>query len=130
MTATDEIGAFVPGEQFRIEGRAGGPLSGLTFSAKDLFDVAGPPTRGGHPDLAGANRVRSRHAWAVQTLLDAGATLIGKTITDEVSLGILGENPFEGTPVNPRAPDRVPGGSSAGSASAVAAGVCDTALGT
>jgi amidase len=66
----------------------------------------------------------------VQTLLDAGATLIGKTITDEVSLGILGENPFEGTPVNPRAPDRVPGGSSAGSASAVAAGVCDTALGT
>jgi amidase len=63
-------------------------------------------------------------------LLDAGATLIGKTITDEVSLGILGENPFEGTPVNPRAPDRVPGGSSAGSAAAVAAGVCDTALGT
>jgi amidase len=66
----------------------------------------------------------------VQTLLDAGAALIGKTITDEVSLGILGENPFEGTPVNPRAPERVPGGSSAGSAAAVAAGLCDTALGT
>ena len=49
-------------------------------------------------------------------------TLIGKTITDEVSLGILGENPFEGTPINPRAPGRVPGGSSAGSAAAVAAG--------
>ena len=72
----------------------------------------------------------TRHAWAVQTLLDAGATLIGKTITDEVSLGILGENPFDGTPLNPRAPDRVPGGSSSGSASAVAQGLCDTALGT
>ena len=72
----------------------------------------------------------TRHAWAVQRLLDAGATLIGKTITDEVSLGILGENPFDGTPVNPRAPGRVPGGSSSGSAAAVAAGLCDTALGT
>ena len=72
----------------------------------------------------------TRHAWAVQTLLDAGATLIGKTITDEVSLGILGENAFDGTPLNTRAPDRVPGGSSSGSAAAVAAGACDTALGT
>ena len=66
----------------------------------------------------------------MQTLLDAGATLIGKTITDEVSLGILGENAFDGTPVNARAPGRVPGGSSSGSAAAVAAGLCDTALGT
>src|SRR5207253_10139519 len=56
--------------------------------------------------------------------------LIGKTITDEVSLGILGENPFDGPPLNPRAPDRVPGGSSSGSASAVAQGLCDVALGT
>jgi amidase len=63
-------------------------------------------------------------------LLDAGATLIGKTVTDEVSLGILGENPFDGTPLNPRAPDHVPGGSSSGSASAVAQRLCDTALGT
>src|ERR1700681_726999 len=60
----------------------------------------------------------------------AGATLIGTTITDEVSLGILGENAFDGTPVNVRAPGRVPGGSSSGSAAAVAAGICDTALGT
>ena len=66
----------------------------------------------------------------MQRLLDAGATLIGKTVTDEVSLGILGENPFDGTPLNPKAPDRVPGGSSSGSASAVAQGLCDTALGT
>jgi amidase len=126
----DEIGAFVPGQRFRIEGRGGGPLSGLTFAAKDLFDVAGHPTGGGNEDWAKTHPVPERHAWAVHTLLDAGAALIGKTITDEVSLGILGENPFYGTPVNSRAPGRVPGGSSSGSAAAVAAGICDTALGT
>src|SRR6202048_255320 len=126
----DDVNAFVPGPRVRIEGRPGGPLSALTFAAKDLFDVAGHPTGGGNPDWARSNPVPTRHAWAVQRLLDAGATLIGKTITDEVSLGIVGENAFYGTPVNPRAPGRVPGGSSSGSAAAVAAGLCDTALGT
>ena len=127
---TDDIGAFVPGPRVRIEGRAGGPLAGLTFAAKDLFDVAGVPTGGGNHDWPTGRPLPSRHSWAVQTLLDAGATLIGKTVTDEVSLGILGENAFDGTPVNVRAPGRVPGGSSSGSAAAVAAGICDTALGT
>ena len=126
----DDINAFVPGPRVRIEGRQGGSLSGLTFAAKDLFDVAGHPTGGGNPDWARSNPIPTRHAWAVQRLLDAGATLIGKTITDEVSLGIVGENAFYGTPTNSRAPDRVPGGSSSGSAAAVAAGLCDTALGT
>src|SRR5256885_14513895 len=129
-SGSDDIGAFVPGQKFRLAGRAGGPLSGLTFAAKDLFDVAGHPTGGGNPDWARTNPAPERHAWAVQRLLDAGADLIGKTITDEVSLGILGENPFYGTPVNPRAPGHVPGGSSSGSAAAVAAGLCDTAIGT
>ena len=126
----DPVGAFVAGPRVRLEGRAGGPLGGLTFAAKDLFDVAGVPTGGGNPDWPSGRPLPTRHAWAVQTLLDAGATLIGKTITDEVSLGILGENAFDGTPVNVRARDRVPGGSSSGSAAAVAAGLCDTALGT
>src|SRR5271170_2535568 len=130
MSTTDEIGAFVPGPRVRIEGRAGGPLAGLTFAAKDLFDVAGVPTGGGNHDWPTGRPIPTRHSFAVQTLLDGGATLIGKTITDEVSLGILGENAFDGTPVNIRAPDRVPGGSSSGSAAAVAAGLCDTALGT
>src|SRR5215468_11103128 len=121
---------FVAGPRVRIPGAPNGPLAGLTFAAKDLFDVAGHPTGGGNPDWARQNPVPTRHAWAVQRLLDAGATLIGKTITDEVSLGILGENPFDGTPLNPAAPDHVPGGSSSGSASAVAQGLCDTALGT
>jgi amidase len=121
---------FVAGPPVRVGGASGGPLSGLTFAAKDLFDVAGHPTGGGNPDWARRHPVPTRHAWAVQRLLDAGATLIGKTVTDEVSLGILGENPFDGTPLNPRAPEHVPGGSSSGSASAVAQGLCDTALGT
>ena len=127
---TDDIGAFVPGPRVRMEGRAGGPLQGLTFGAKDLFDVAGVVTGGGNHDWPTGRPVPTRNAWAVQTLLDAGATLIGKTVTDEVSLGILGENAFDGTPKNVRAPGRVPGGSSSGSAAAVAAGLCDTALGT
>ncbi|MDP6707247.1 MAG: amidase [Alphaproteobacteria bacterium] len=131
MTETDDpIGAFVPGGRFEIEGRADGPLAGLTFAAKDLFDVAGRPTGGGNHDWARDNPVPSRHAWVVETLLEAGAKLIGKTVTDEVSLGILGESAFDGTPLNSAAPDRVPGGSSSGSAAAVAAGLCDFALGT
>jgi len=127
---SDSVHCFVPCPRAHVAGRAGGPLSGLSFAAKDLFDVAGVPTGGGNHDWASWNPVPQRHAWAVQTLLDAGADLIGKTITDEVSLGILGENAFDGTPLNTKAPDRVPGGSSSGSAAAVAAGLCDTALGT
>src|SRR5437879_11692540 len=125
----DDINAFVPGPAVHIEGRTGGPLSGLTFAAKDLFDVAGHPTGGGNPDWARSNPVPTRHAWAVQRLLEAGATLIGKTITDEVSLGIVGENAFYGTPRNGRAPGRVPGGSCAGSAAAGARGLRGTARG-
>ncbi len=121
---------LVPGPEIRIEGRPDGPLAGLTFAAKDLFDVAGHPTGGGNHDWARWYPVPDKHAWAVARLLESGATLIGKTITDEVSLGILGENAFDGTPLNPKAPERVPGGSSSGSASAVASGLCDIALGT
>ena len=105
-------------------------MSGLTFAAKDLFDVAGVVTGCGNPDWAATHQPAEAGAWAVDALLGAGATLLGKTITDEISLGLLGINRFYGTPLNPRAPDRVPGGSSSGSASAVAGGLVDVALGT
>ena len=85
---------FVPGTSVRISGVPGGALADLTFAAKDLLDIAGHPTGGGNPDWARWNPIPTRHAWAVGRLLDAGATLVGKTVTDEVSLGILGENPF------------------------------------
>ena len=126
----DSAGAFVPGVKVRIEGRPGGPLAGLAFAAKDLFDVAGVPTGGGNPDWLRVNPVPVRHAALVDRLLASGAALEGKTITDEVSLGILGENAFYGTPRNAAAPGHVPGGSSSGSAAAVAAGLVDFALGS
>ena len=127
---TDPLGAFVPGVDVRLAGRYGGALDGLTFAAKDLFDVQGFITGCGNPDWAATHAAAERSAAAVEALLDAGATLIGKTVTDEISLGLLGVNRFYGTPLNPRAPDRVPGGSSSGSASAVAGRACDIALGT
>ena len=130
MPPADTLNAFVRGPRCEAAGAPDQPLSGLTFAVKDLIDVAGWPTGGGNPDWGGHNPTPTRHAWIVETLLSAGASIIGKTITDEVSLGILGENPFDGTALNPAAPSRVPGGSSSGSASAVAAGVCDFALGT
>jgi amidase len=126
----DEFGAFVPHVNCIVQGARDGPLRGMTFAAKDLFDVAGYVTGSGNPDWERSHPPARRHAWAVQALLGAGATLVGKTITDEISLGLLGRNQFYGTPINPRAPDRVPGGSSSGSASAVAGGLVDTALGT
>lgn len=126
----EPTGPFVPDVDCQFQGASEGPLAGMSFAAKDLFDVAGYPTGAGNPDWAACHPVPERHAWVVEQLLDAGANLIGKTITDEVSLGILGENPFHGTPRNPRAPGRVPGGSSSGSASAVAGGLCDFAIGT
>lgn len=128
MHANDPVRAFV--DRTRIEGAPAGPLAGLTFAVKDLFDVAGLPTLGGTPDWNPGRTPAERHAWAAQALLDAGAAMVGKTVTDEVSLGIMGENRHHGPVANPRAPGRVPGGSSSGSAAAVAAGLCDLALGT
>ena len=125
----DSINAFVPGPRIRIDGTRR-PAQRPQVCCEGPVRRRRRPTGGGNHDWARANPVPTKHAWAVQTLLDAGATLIGKTITDEVSLGILGENAFDGTPLNSAAPDRVPGGSSSGSAAAVAAGLCDTALGT
>ncbi len=126
----EQLNAFVAGARCEVPGTPGGPLDGLTFAVKDLIDVAGWPTGGGNPDWPRRHPTPTRHAWVAQTLLDAGASIIGKTVTDEVSLGILGENAHDGTPLNPAAPGRVPGGSSSGSASAVAGGACGFALGT
>ena len=126
----DHLNAFCTDTEAYLAGAAHGPLAGLTFAAKDIFDVAGYVTSGGNPDWRATQAAATRTAWAVQVLVDAGATMVGKTITDEITRGILGENAHYGTPVNPRAPERVPGGSSSGSASAVAGGLVDFALGS
>jgi len=126
----DEHGAFVPGPRARREPTGQGALSGLRFAVKDLIDVAGVITTGGNPDWAATHGPARRDAPVVQQLLAAGATLVGKTVTDELAFSLEGANAFHGTPRNPRAPDRLPGGSSSGSAVAVAAGLVDFALGT
>ena len=127
---TGDLGAFRLRLDLRDETAVNGPLAGLTFAVKDMFDVAGVVTGGGTPDWLATHQPASKTADAVQACLRAGARLIGITIADEMAFSPFGENVHYGTPVNPAAPDRVPGGSSSGSASATAGGVVDFALGT
>ncbi|XP_042517125.1 amidase 1-like [Macadamia integrifolia] len=106
------------------------PLSGLTFAIKDIFDVEGYVTGFGHPDWARTHSPAVSTAPVVTALLNAGATSVGKTVLDELAYSLNGENIHYGTPVNPCAPDRIPGGSSSGSACAVAGNLVDFSLGT
>ncbi len=123
------LNAFVD-ESLSLDGRSGGPLSGSTFAAKDLFDIAGRISHCGNPDWGRTHGPAETTSEAVRLLLEAGASLRGKTITDEFAFSIIGENHHYGTPINQNAPGRVCGGSSSGSAAAVAGGLVDFALGT
>lgn len=123
-------GAFVPGPRAHAAPLGRGPLDGMRLAVKDLIDVAGVTTGGGNPDWAATHSPAACHANAVQRLLAAGATLVGKTVTDELAFSLEGENAHHGTPRNPRAPGFLPGGSSSGSAVAVASGQAEISLGT
>ncbi|MGH7268398.1 MAG: amidase [Candidatus Rokuibacteriota bacterium] len=127
---SDPVGAFCRQNHIALDGAGKGPLAGLTFGVKDVFHIAGARTGFGHPDWLATHEPATVTATAVQRLLDAGARMVGKTHTDELAYSLTGENVHYGTPVNVRAPDRIPGGSSNGSAAAVAAGLVDFALGT
>jgi amidase len=118
------------GPETLAKGAPDGPLTGVTLAVKDIVDVAGVTTGVGNPDWLASHEPAERHAAAVQLLLDAGATVIGKSHTDEFAWSLSGTNHHYGTPRNPAAPGRVPGGSSSGSASAVALGVTEIAIGT
>ncbi len=126
----DSIGAFVGTPRVLAVGAASGALAGVTLAVKDLYDVAGTVTGAGNPSFAERRAPATIHAEAVARLVAAGATVVGKTITDELAYSLSGTNVHFGTPRNVAAPGRVPGGSSAGSAAAVAAGLVDLALGT
>lgn len=126
----DPFHAFCTHIDVKVAGRAEGILQGLTFAAKDNYDIAGYVTGAGNPDWLRTHEPAERTAVAVQMLLDAGATLVGKTQMDELAFSLAGQNAHYGTPINPRTPDRIPGGSSSGSASATAGGLVDFALGT
>lgn len=122
--------AFVPGAPVARARRAEGSLSGLTFAVKDLFDLRGHAPSAGHPDWARSHPSAIADAPVVDALLSAGADLVGVTIMDELAYSLAGQNPHYGTPTNSRAPGRLCGGSSCGSAAAVASCLCDFALGT
>jgi amidase len=123
--------AFVPHDlREPIKRAVDGPLAGLTATIKDMYDIAGYRAGGGNPEWLASQRPAERHAGAVQKLLDAGVTVTGKTVCDEFFYSVTGANAHYGTPVNPRAAGRLPGGSSSGSAAACAAGACDLALGS
>ena len=126
----DALGAFCRHTHVEMQGASSGPLAGLTFGLKDIFDVAGHKTGFGSPDWLRTHDAAKKHSVVTQRLLDAGATLAGKTHTEEMAFSLTGENAHYGTPVNVNAPGRVPGGSSSGSAAAVAGGLVDFAIGS
>jgi amidase len=126
----DPVNAFLNYDAVAVASAASGPLTGLSVAVKDIFDVAGYPTGCGNPVKRAQSPVHAQNAPIVQRVLDAGAVFVGKTHTDELAFSLNGQNMHTGTPVNIRAPGRIPGGSSSGSAAATAAGLCDFAIGS
>src|SRR5579875_493589 len=110
----DRFGAFVPGGQLSVPPLGSGRLSGLRFAAKDVFAIAGRTASYGNPDWERTHGPAVAHAPVVTALLQAGAELAGMARTVELAWGMTGANSWHGTPINPRAPDRLPGGSSCG----------------
>lgn len=127
----DRAGALVPHTITEpIRGSGEGPLAGRTCVIKDLYHIAGRKTSNGNPDYYAWTEPETATAPAVQKLLDAGADIVGIAVCDEFFYSLTGANAHYGTPQNVRAPGRLPGGSSSGSAAAVAAEMCDFALGS
>ncbi len=126
----DTVGAWVPHGHFSLPATAEGSLSGLTFAVKDLFHIAGVATSAGNPTWLATHEIPNVTSPLVEQLRAAGASVAGKVITDELAYSLNGDNIHYGTPVNVNAPGRVTGGSSSGSAAAVAAKLVDFALAT
>ncbi|KAF2307204.1 hypothetical protein GH714_025429 [Hevea brasiliensis] len=129
MARSSDYGAFM--EKFVLKPSSSShelPLNGLTFAVKDIFDVNGFVTGFGNPDWARTHSAAKSTPPAVLAILRGGATCVGKTVMDEMAYSLNGENKHYGTPTNPCAPDRVPGGSSSGSAVAVGAKLVDFSL--
>ncbi len=126
----DAVNAFLDYGEVEVPSAAEGPLKDLTFAVKDIFDVAGYPTGGGSPLKAAESPIHKTSAPIVQKMLDAGAAFVGKTQTDELTFSMNGQNKHYDEPINVRAEGRITGGSSSGSAAAVAAELCDFAIGS
>ncbi|MER8486498.1 amidase [Mesorhizobium sp. M1322] len=131
MTGTrGPLNAFLDLDDIPVSNAQSGPLAGLRLAVKDIYDVAGYRTGCGNPRKYQDASPASATAPAVQALLDSGARFVGKTQTDELAFSLMGLNAHFPPPVNPAAPDRITGGSSSGSAAAVAGGLADIAIGS
>jgi amidase len=128
--ASDPLNAFLDLPQVPVPHAKSGSLAGLRLAVKDIFDVAGYRAGCGNPQKYEDAATAEKTAPAVQAILDAGAAFAGKTQTDELAFSLMGQNAHFPHPVNPAAPDRVTGGSSSGSAAAVAGGLADIATGS
>ncbi len=126
----DPFGAFCRHNHVALEGAQSGPLAGLTFAVKDIFAVKGTRTGFGHPDWLRTHPPATETAELIERLLAAGAHMVARAHTDEMAYSLTGENVHYGTPLNPWDAARIPGGSSSGSAVAVAAGLVDFSIGT
>jgi amidase len=127
----DTVGALMPHTISEpIKGSGVGPLAGKTFVVKDQYHIAGRKISNGSPDYLEKSGVNDTTSPSVQKLLDAGADIVGIAVCDEFYYSLTGANAHYGTPVNARAPGRMPGGSSSGSAAAMAAEMCDFSLGS
>lgn len=126
----DTVNAFLDRPKPDVAHAAYGPLAGLSLAVKDIFDVAGDRTGNGNPQVYDDAAPATATMPAVQAMFDAGASFAGKTQTDELAFSLMGQNAHFPFPINPKAPDRVTGGSSSGSAAAVAAGLADIACGS
>ncbi|WP_455676045.1 amidase [Pradoshia sp.] len=107
-----------------------GPLDGMSFSIKDIFAIKGHTNSAGNPDWLRTHEEAASHAPVLETLLQNGASMKGITITDELMFSLDGVNVHYGTPLNPKAPNHIPGGSSSGTAVSVACGDVDFSIGT
>lgn len=125
----DKWNAFM-NDHLNIKHTELGQLKELSFGVKDVFEIKDYRSSAGNPDWFQSHQASKRHAPVINQLLEQGACLRGTTHTDELMYSLNGENFHYGTPVNPRSADRIPGGSSSGSAVAVSSGLVDFALGT
>lgn len=128
ISLSDPSGSLV--ERLNLPPLRHGRLDGKTFTVKDNIDIAAHKTSYGSPAWRDAHLAPAHNAVCVDQLLAAGAYCVGKTIADEFTYSLDGESEFFGTPRNAKAPDRIPGGSSSGSASSVANGLADFSIGT
>jgi amidase len=126
----DSLHSFVPYPDVPVAHAADGPLKGLSLGVKDLFDVKGYPTGAGSPHMLAMSGIKKTHAPLVALMLKAGARFVAKTVTDELAFSLNGKNAHFGSPINAAVPERITGGSSSGSASAVSGRLVDVALGT